>query len=148
MKRIVAFIFMLCVLLVMYSSANASGDPIQKKYTKEEVTTIATSLLNAIHNYKYEQRAECITALRDELGFELVKDVTHNVPKNCTVDSLVVGNDQLFRWAYFKSVDLEYLKDVEAMITLKIDQSDEVADALAHMLKIRWQDTSLTIDLK
>lgn len=135
MRRIVAFIFTLFLLLVMYSSANAGGDPIQKKYTKEEVTTIATSLLNAIHDYKYEQRNQCIAALKDKLGFELVKDVTHNVPKNCTVDSLVVGNDQLFRWAYFKSVDLEYLKDVEALITLKIEQSDEVAEALAGMLK-------------
>ena len=135
MRRIVAFILTLFLLLVMYNaSAGGDGDRKQKKYTKEEVTAIASSLLSAIHDYKYEQKNQCIAILRNKLGFELVKDVTHNVPKNCTVDSLVVGNDEMYRWAYFKSVDLEYLKDVEAMITLKIDQSDEVAESLARML--------------
>lgn len=121
--------------LAIFQAFSANGKSAQYEKTKEEVLNIAISLHIAFYSYKNEERSACVSELTEKLSFELVKDVTHKVPKNCEVDSLIVGNDELQRWGYFKSVDLGYIKDVEIMIAMKTSQSHEIAGALADVLQ-------------
>ncbi|MEQ9467975.1 MAG: hypothetical protein RLN88_11225 [Ekhidna sp.] len=142
MNRLAGLFFATFLISTFCSANTKNGDVCTESTEDDSITILAKSLLSVLETYKNEQRDQCIFELTQNLGFELVKDVTHEVPKNCTVDSLVVGNDQLSRWAYFKTVDLEYLKDVEAVITLKTTESKELAKSLADILMREGFDLS------
>lgn len=137
MKQAV-IIFNILFLASICSFAGTKTDPQAKNADKENerlAASMADALLTALTNYKNEHKSHCINKLEGELSFELLKDVTHDVPKDVTVDSLVFGNEQLSRWGYFKTIDLNYIKDVEALVTIKSSLSLMIAQHLANILQ-------------
>ena len=123
MKRVLALAFLSILLInLLRASTLLISD-------EKEAAQIAYAIVQAYTDYSESKENLDHTWIKD-LDFEVVKSVVHHVPKNCEVDSLVIANEDLNRWAYFKSVDLKYLRNVEFLFVMKSKHSEHIFNEL------------------
>lgn len=129
MKRIIAFVTLSILLLGLLMASSPEREADEKEKRSMET---AHFIVEAYKDYLQSKR-QAIEVLTKDLKFDVSKSLAYHVQKNCSVDSLVITNDRLGRWGYLKSVDLAYLKDVEAVFTIKSDESQQLAQALKEL---------------
>lgn len=84
-------------------------------------------------HYKSSQLEACKGPIKS-MALETLKQVSHNLDKDCIADSLILGNNELHRWVIFKSIDLGYIRNVEMMLTWKAEQPSDIVSSLKQIL--------------
>ncbi|MEQ8243250.1 hypothetical protein [Fulvivirga sp.] len=95
---------------------------------------LATDIYMAYQFYKDKDIEACKSVMED-LNLKTVKSVIHKVSKSTAVDSLVFENNQDMFWAYLKSVDLNYLRDIEAVFAIRVEDAQGLLMAFSELLK-------------
>lgn len=129
--RTATSLFITLFLTIQLATA-AKTDP--EKSNEVSSTEVAQKLFKVFNSYKAKDVEAC-KAIMSQLSFALTKEMVKSTSRSSTIDSLVFENADLMRWAYYKSVDLDYIRDVEAVIVLKHDNSAAIVDQLKALLR-------------
>ncbi|WP_462249701.1 hypothetical protein [Ekhidna sp.] len=121
----------IAILLISLISLNQEKLDQKKEVSAEE--EIAAKIVDAFRSYKDKDIESCKTIMED-LSFVLTKEMKRPISGKSTIDSLIFENSEILRWAYYKTVDLDYLRNVEVMVALKHAKSDEIATILTKKL--------------
>ncbi len=125
----------LALLLFASSAFGASivTDPNIAENNLKKSQQIISTIYEAYESYKAKDNNNCIGKLVS-LNLTMSKSSTRKIQKNSTADSLVLLNNELERWAYFRSVDLGYLRNIEAGIIFKNENSELLLEQLSNEL--------------
>ncbi|MEM6830563.1 MAG: hypothetical protein AAF551_08590, partial [Bacteroidota bacterium] len=106
------------------SDPNANAEELKKSHQ------IIHTIYDAYESYKAKDNNTCVNKLAS-LELSVTKSVTKDIPKNSTADSLVMVNNEKERWVYFRSVDLGYLRNIDAGIIFKYDENEQLLAQLS-----------------
>lgn len=107
-------------------------DRLEKTSVHNYDATIET-LLNAYTDYKQNDLMSCSDKL-ERIGFSASKSSNAVIPKNIRIDTLIFEDEAASKWAFFRSVDLGYLKNVSGFVTLKCENADYFLETLVGKL--------------
>ncbi|WP_425391495.1 hypothetical protein [Ekhidna sp.] len=138
MKALLTFLFAITFSVQAFSKTDPDNNGNKHVY---EAQRIALKLHQVYNHYKNKDIEACKEGMQ-QLSFELTKNIEIKVQTNATVDSLVFENNEMLRWAYYKSVDLGYIRDVEATIAIKHPKSKLILEELAQLIKSKHSVTN------
>lgn len=126
MKSSALFILISFTIASTSVYANGTGEPKSHQ--------IIDSIYDAFVEFKQNNQQATIAKL-EALDFKVSKSSSTSIPKQAILDSLVLANNTKERWAYFRSLDLGYLKTIEAGFTLRHERSSELLIHLTRALQ-------------
>ncbi|WP_370086955.1 hypothetical protein [Ekhidna sp.] len=126
MKALVTILLVLGITSSLFATDNV---PTKRK----NIEGLAMKIIESFNYYKQRDENSC-KALMKQMGFSLSKEEVNDVPKTSLVASLVYDNSSDSKWAYYKMVDLDYIRDVEATISFKHSDSQLIFEALKELL--------------
>lgn len=128
MKKLFTSLFIFLSLISLAGNGDTERDHSNSQ-------KLATDIYKAYQFYK-DNDIEACKSLMENLNVKTVKTVIHKVSKSATVDSLVFENNEDMFWAYLKSVDLNYLRDIEAVFAIKADDAESLFEAFKELLRL------------
>ncbi|QSE98822.1 hypothetical protein [Fulvivirga lutea] len=125
------------LLVILSSIAFAGNDGPENKPSDSQ--KLATDIFHAYQLYKAKDYDKCKSLMQNQ-ELNIVKDVLHKVSMSTAVDSLIFENQEANFWAYLKSVDLNYLRDIEAVFAVQVEDTDGLLKAFSQLLKSDQKD--------
>ncbi|WP_350109826.1 hypothetical protein, partial [Fulvivirga sp.] len=129
---------LLTSLLIILSNISFAGDG-EPQSKQSHSQKLATDIYQAFQFYKAKNYDKCRSLMQNQ-KLSVAKNVFHHVSKSTTVDSLIFKNEEGEFWAYLKSVDLNYLRDIEAVFAMQVEDTDGLLKAFGQVLKSDQKD--------
>lgn len=130
MKSVMTIIFLMGAWKMAACDAITTGTE-----PDESGRAVAQQIFDAYEFYKEKDLNSCKEVM-EQLSFQKTKEVVKQIESSCTLDSMIFENPDLGQWAYYKSVDLQYLRTLEAVIVVKHDQNLEIFEHLQYLLRL------------
>jgi len=121
------------ILLFVIGFSGISDTPGKKTTAEIQAKILAEQIYHTYSGFRTDN-IEISKEISHSLGLELTKEVSYKIPKGCTIDSLVMSNNDEQKWITYKATDIQYVKNIEVLFVMKSDEAYTIASHLRQIL--------------